>query len=78
LAQIGDWEKMNNMLMGKTDLSCGIVTSADGTSMEVFAVGRSIIIASFCLRPVSEADAEGLGTTISPPHPPTPFVDFFF
>jgi hypothetical protein len=29
----------------------------------------------FCLRPVSEADAKGLGTTICPP---TPFVDFFF
>jgi hypothetical protein len=35
----------------------------------------STFIHCFCLRPVSEADAEGLGTTISPP---SPFVDFFF
>jgi hypothetical protein len=27
----------------------------------------------FCLRPVSEADAEGLGTTIFPTHPTHPF-----
>jgi hypothetical protein len=34
---------------------------------------------TFCLRPVSEADAEGLGTTISPPpHPPTFLLNFYF
>jgi hypothetical protein len=36
------------------------------------------ITRSFCLWPVSEADAKGLGTTICPPTHPTPFVDFFF
>jgi hypothetical protein len=30
----------------------------------------------FCLRPVSNADAEGLGTTISPLTHPPPFVEF--
>jgi hypothetical protein len=38
-------------------------------------------IRPFCLRPVSKADAEGLGTTISPPpppHPPPPGVVFLF
>jgi hypothetical protein len=49
--------------------------------LSIFALSLALSLSlsiSFCLRPVSEADAEGLGTTISPPtHPPTPFVDFF-
>jgi hypothetical protein len=38
------------------------------------------LLLGFCLRPVSEADAEGLGTTIFPTNPPThpPLLLIFF